>query len=119
VPEELERAASLIEDEDFLAETLLALLDVTEDALLLELIDGVLRDTFGVVLMTGGVVFAVVFAVVFTTGFGAGLGVDFTTRTTGSCRASSIFVEASEIQLQAAVSSSGVSPRMADDRPWL
>jgi hypothetical protein len=106
----------LTADEDFLAETLVALLDTTEDALLLELIDGVLRDTFGVVLMTGGVVFAVVFAVVFTTGLGAGLGVDFTTRTTGDCRASFIFVEASEMQSQAAVSSSGVSPRTTDDR---
>jgi hypothetical protein len=106
----------LTEDEDFLAETLVALLDTTEDALLLELTDGVLRDTFGIVLITGGVVFAVVFAVVFTTGLGAGLGVDFTTRTTGDCKASFIFIEASEMQPQAAVSSSEVSPRTTVNR---
>lgn len=102
----------MTEDEDFLAETLVALLDTTEDALLLELTDGILRDTFGVVLTTGGVVFAVVF----TTGLGAGLGVDFTTRTTGDCKASFIFIEASEMQPQAAVSSSEVSPRTTVNR---
>lgn len=101
----------------------IALFGVVEDSFLLGLLDDVLTDIFSVVLMTAavvfGVVFTVAFAVVFTTGLGAGLVADLTTRTTGSCNASFISCEACEIQSQAAVSSFGVIPWIADDCFWL
>lgn len=104
----------------------MALLGVVEESFLLEMLEDVLMEIFGVVLIAGAddltvvfctfaVVFAGAFAVVFTTGLGAGLAEDLATRTTGNCNASFISCEACDIHLQAAVSSSGVTPWMADD----
>jgi len=98
-----------------LAEEVIALFGVVDEGFLLEMLDDVLMDTFGVVLMTAAVDFGVVFGVVFTTGLGVGLAEVLATLTTGNCNASFISCEACDIQLQAAVSSSGVIPWMADD----
>jgi len=98
-----------------LTEEVIALFGVVDESFLLEMLDDVLMDTFGVVLMTAAVVFGVVFAVVFTTGLDVGLAEVLATRTTGNCNASFISCEACDMQLQAAVSSFGVIPWMADD----
>jgi hypothetical protein len=119
---ETEELALLIEDADVLTELVTALFGVVEDSFLVELLVDVLiveAVVLTVVFCTFEVVFAVVFgvvfAVVFTTGLGAGLVADLTIRTTGACNASFISCEAFDMQLQAAVSSSGVIPWMADD----
>jgi len=92
------------------------------EVFLIEMLDVVLVETLGVVLINGAVVlvvvcnmvFAVVFgevlAVVLGTGFAAAFAVVFTTRTTGSCKASFISSEASEIHLHADVSSEDAMP---------
>ena len=92
------------------------------EVFLVEMPGVVLMETLGVVLIDGAVtlvvvcnvVFAVVFgevlAVVLGTGFAAAFAVVFATRTTGSCKASFISFEASEIHLHADVSSEDAMP---------
>jgi len=112
-----------LETEELFDDSLTAVEDsFPVEVFLVEMPGVVLMETLGVVLIDGAVtlvvvctvVFAVVFgevlAVVLGTGFAAAFAVVFATRTTGSCKASFISFEASEIHLHADVSSEDAMP---------